>query len=202
MGKGTVPGGTELYMGTAALSERDYVHEAIEQADLIITIGHDTIEKPPFIMGKVGPNVVHVGYQPATVEQVYFPQSEVIGDIGPSLKSLADRLEASSRTHSALLHLREHILEPDRRAGDGRSLHAPAARPRHSRGHADDGILALDNGMFKIWFARNYRTQDGEHPAARQCSCHDGRRAAVGDDGRRCCIRSAVSWRSAAMAAS
>ena len=30
MGKGTVPGGTELYMGTAALSERDYVHEAIE----------------------------------------------------------------------------------------------------------------------------------------------------------------------------
>ena len=51
MGKGTVPGGTELYMGTAALSERDYVHEAIDRADLIITIGHDTIEKPPFIMG-------------------------------------------------------------------------------------------------------------------------------------------------------
>ena len=22
----------------------------------------------------------------------------------------------------------------------------------------DDGILCLDNGMFKIWFARNYRT--------------------------------------------
>src|SRR4249920_952353 len=73
MGKGTVPGGTELYMGTAALSERDYVHEAIERADLIITIGHDTVEKPPFIMGKGGPKVVHVGYQPATVEQVYFP---------------------------------------------------------------------------------------------------------------------------------
>ena len=31
MGKGTVPGGTDLYMGTAALSERDYVHEAIEE---------------------------------------------------------------------------------------------------------------------------------------------------------------------------
>jgi len=31
MGKGTVPGGSELYMGTAALSERDYVHEAIER---------------------------------------------------------------------------------------------------------------------------------------------------------------------------
>ena len=68
MGKGTVPGGTELYMGTAALSERDYVHEAIEQADVIITIGHDTVEKPPFIMGPAGPQVIHVGYRPAHVE--------------------------------------------------------------------------------------------------------------------------------------
>ena len=55
MGKGTVPGGTALYMGTAALSERDYVHEAIERADLIIAVGHDTIEKPPFLMGPGGP---------------------------------------------------------------------------------------------------------------------------------------------------
>ena len=46
MGKGTVPAGTELYMGTAALSERDYVHDAIDRADLIVTVGHDTSEKP------------------------------------------------------------------------------------------------------------------------------------------------------------
>ena len=159
MGKGTVPGGTELYMGTAALSERDYVHEAIEQADLIITIGHDTIEKPPFIMGKGGPNVVHVGYQPATVEQVYFPQSEVIGDIGPSLKALADRLEGKVPNAQALLHLRERILEriavraTEDRFTPQRLVHDIREVMPH------DGILALDNGMYKIWFARNYRTR-------------------------------------------
>ena len=48
MGKGAVSGGSELYIGTAALSERDYVHQAIDRADLIISIGHDTVEKPPF----------------------------------------------------------------------------------------------------------------------------------------------------------
>src|SRR5208337_2677796 len=110
MGKGTVPGGTELYMGTAALSERDYVHEAIDRADLIITIGHDTVEKPPFIMGPGGPQVVHVGYQPASVEQVYFPQTELVGDIGPSLRLLADRVEGRIPNASALLPLREGIL--------------------------------------------------------------------------------------------
>jgi acetolactate synthase-1/2/3 large subunit len=159
MGKGTVPGGTELYMGTAALSERDYVHEAIERADLIVTIGHDTIEKPPFIMGANGPQVIHVGYQPANVEQVYFPQAEVIGDLGPSLRLLADRIEGKIPNAQALLPLREGILNritarateerctPQRIVHDVREIMPP------------DGILALDNGMYKIWFARNYRTK-------------------------------------------
>ena len=74
----------KLYMGTAALSERDYVHDAIDRADLIIAIGHDTVEKPPFLMGRGGPKVIHVGYTPAKVEEVYFPHAEVVGDIGPS----------------------------------------------------------------------------------------------------------------------
>src|SRR5450756_193531 len=97
-------------MGTAALSERDYVHEAIEKADLVITIGHDTVEKPPFIMGPRGPDVIHVGYLPATVEQVYFPQAEVVGDLGPSLRLLADRIAGRMHHAQALLPLREGIL--------------------------------------------------------------------------------------------
>jgi len=159
MGKGTVPGGTELYMGTAALSERDYIHEAIERADLIITIGHDTVEKPPFIMGRSGPEVIHIGYQPAHVEQVYFPQAEIVGDLGLSLRLLADRVEGKIPHAQALLPLREGILSriearatedrltPQRLVHDVREVMPP------------DGILALDNGMYKIWFARNYRTR-------------------------------------------
>ena len=97
MGKGAVTGGSDLYMGTAALSERDYVHRAIDRADLIIAIGHDTVEKPPFFMGPGGPTVLHVGYLPAIVEEVYFPQAELVGDVGPSLTLLADRLEHGCR---------------------------------------------------------------------------------------------------------
>ncbi|WP_342726835.1 acetolactate synthase large subunit [Bradyrhizobium sp. B097] len=160
MGKGTVSGGTNQYMGTAALSERDYVHEAIDRADLIIAIGHDTIEKPPFIMGPKGPQVVHVSYTPATVEQVYFPQSEVIGDVGPSLELLADRLEGKLPHASALLSLREGILAKiTDRATEGRWPPTPQRIVHDVRQVIpEDGIVALDNGMYKIWFARNYRT--------------------------------------------
>jgi acetolactate synthase I/II/III large subunit len=159
MGKGTVPGGTELYIGTAALSERDYVHDAIERADLIVTIGHDTVEKPPFIMGKGGPKVVHVGYQPATVEQVYFPQAEVIGDIGPSLRLLADQVAGKIPNAQVLLPLREQILAHiTERATEDRFT---PQRIVHDvrKVMPEDGIVALDNGMYKIWFARNYRTR-------------------------------------------
>ena len=158
MGKGTVPGATELYMGTAALSARDHVHEAIEQADLIVCIGHDTVEKPPFVMSARGPQVVHVGYSPACVEEVYFPHAEVVGDMGPSLQLLADRLEGELPRAQALLPLREGILARlAERAEDARFI---PQRIVHDVRQVmpKDGILALDNGMYKIWFARNYRT--------------------------------------------
>lgn len=39
-----------LYLGCCALSAKDYEHVCIEKADLIIMVGHDVVEKPPFIM--------------------------------------------------------------------------------------------------------------------------------------------------------
>ena len=160
MGKGTVPGGSNLYMGTTALSERDYVHEAIDQADLIIAIGHDTVEKPPFLMGEGGPQVIHVSYTPANVEQVFFPHAEVVGDVGPSLELLADRVEGKLTNAGALLSLRERILSRIAdRATEDRFPPTPQRLVHDVRQVIPtDGIVCLDNGMYKIWFARNYRT--------------------------------------------
>ena len=161
MGKGAVTGGSGLYMGTAALSERDYVHRAIDRADLIISIGHDTVEKPPFLMGPAGPTVLHVGYLPATVEEVFFPQAELVGDVGPSLTLLADRLEGRLPRAQALIGLRADILAHIAdRAEESRWPPTPQ-RIVHDVREAvpEDGIVCLDNGMYKIWFARNYRTQ-------------------------------------------
>ena len=56
-------------------------------------------------MGDNGPKVIHVGYQPANVEQVYFPQAEVVGDLGASLRLLADRVEGKIPNATALLPL-------------------------------------------------------------------------------------------------
>ena len=161
MGKGAVAGGSSLYMGTAALSERDYVHDAIERADLILAIGHDTVEKPPFVMGAGPARVIHLSSAPASVEEVYFPHAEVVGDIGASLTLLADRLAGQLPNAAALIPLREPILAHlAEGAQDARFPITPQRIVHEVRAvMPKDGIVALDNGMYKIWFARSYRTQ-------------------------------------------
>lgn len=161
MGKGAVTGGSNLYMGTAALSEGDYVHEAVARADLILAIGHDTIEKPPFLMkDNGGPKVIHVGFQSATVEQVYHPDIEVIGDIGASATALAERLEGKLIEDAGTSELRKKILSRlNDRAEEDRFPITPQRLVHDVRqAMPEDGIVCLDNGMYKIWFARNYRT--------------------------------------------
>ena len=161
MGKGAVAGGSNLYMGTAALSEGDYVHEAIERADVIVAIGHDTVEKPPFLMKNAGgPEVIHLGYQSATVEQVYHPDIEVIGDLGASVEALGERLEGRLSPDQGMLDLRQKILARINDRADEDCFPITPQRIVHDvrKVMPDDGIVCLDNGMYKIWFARNYRT--------------------------------------------
>lgn len=163
MGKGAVTGGSNLYLGTAALSERDYIHDAIDRADLIIAIGHDTVEKPPFLMGRAlgGRKVIHIGYASAKVEEVYHPDAELIGDIGASVSALADRLGGRIGEQGEMLALRQEVLSKiNERCEDPRFPVIPQRLVHDIRAVVpEDGIVCLDNGMYKIWFARNYRTR-------------------------------------------
>jgi acetolactate synthase-1/2/3 large subunit len=160
MGKGAVNGNSDLYLGTAALSSDDYVHLASDHADLIIAIGHDTVEKPPFIMHPGGPEVIHIDFNPADIDQIYYPYVEVIGDIADSITRIAKSLEKSQHDFSYYHKVQALVLK---RLAEGAA--DPRYPPTPQRIVADvrsimpdDGILCLDNGMYKIWFARNYRT--------------------------------------------
>ncbi len=159
MGKGVLDERSELCLGTAALTENDYLHCAIERADLIISVGHDVTEKPPAIMGRGGRKVIHVNFYPADIDEVYCPVHEVVGDIARSICAISDTIKVSkgwdfSYFKKVIKGLKKHImdksddpgfpLKPQRIVCDLREVVPP------------DGILALDNGMYKIWIARNY----------------------------------------------
>jgi acetolactate synthase-1/2/3 large subunit len=163
MGKGVVDENHPLFLGNAALSANDFLHRAIEHADLIINVGHDVIEKPPFFMTQNGLNVIHVNFLPAIVDPVYFPQLEVVGDIANSVWQVKERILKQGRWDFAYFlkvkeKVEEHLKEgtedsrfpiyPQRLVADVREAMPP------------NGIIALDNGVYKIWFARNYKAHE------------------------------------------
>ncbi|MBF0340632.1 MAG: acetolactate synthase large subunit [Magnetococcales bacterium] len=160
MGKGVVDESRAGYLGTAALTDGDYLHCAIDWADLIIAVGHDVTEKPPAIMGHGGSAaVIHINFTPAEVDDVYFPELEVVGDIARGIEALTRLLVPSpdwdfSYFHQVGLDHARHVLD----RGDSPAYPLLPQRVVRDlrRAMPDDGILALDNGMYKLWIARNY----------------------------------------------
>jgi len=159
MGKGVLDERHPLYLGCAALSANDYLHCAIDRADLIINVGHDVVEKPPFIMKQGGAQVIHVNFLTAKVDPIYFPQLEVIGDIANAIWQMKERITRQPYWDVSYFlrikqQLHEHIV---RDADDPRFPMIPqriVADVRESM--PIDGIVALDNGMYKLWFTRHY----------------------------------------------
>ena len=162
MGKGVIDETRPLWMGTAALSDHDFVHRAIDDADCIINIGHDVIEKPPFFMREGRRTVIHVNYKGAVVDPVYFPQIEVVGDIANAVWQLTEALEPQSHWDFGCFDRARAAMEEQLR---DRADHArfPMVSQRLVADMAavlgPDDIISLDNGLYKLWFARNHRCQ-------------------------------------------
>ena len=177
MGKGVVDEHHPLFIGTAAFAENDYVHCAISHADLIINVGHDVIEKPPFIMhrrsapdqqhGENVATVIHINFYSAQVDNVYFPQLEVVGDIANTLWQLKEKITRQQHWDFSYFmrvkqKLEEHIAEkasasdfpliPQRIVADVQNA------MRGNGGESRENIVTLDNGMYKLWFARNFKS--------------------------------------------
>ena len=159
LGKGVIDELHPKFLGCAALSAGDFVHRAIEAADLIINVGHDVIEKPPFFMKPGGAEVIHVSTNTAEVDPVYFPQIEVIGDIANAIWQIKEDIVPSGRWNcDAMLRARAaECAHRDSMCNDMRFPIFPACLVQQVRdAMPPDGIVCLDNGVYKIWFARNY----------------------------------------------
>jgi acetolactate synthase-1/2/3 large subunit len=131
----------------------------VEIADLIINIGHDVVEKPPFFMHEGGTQVIHINFNSAQVDEVYFPQLEIVGDIKTTVNRLAQELELNNCSLELLAFrkcIKQVIHEKDNDASYPLLPQRIVADVR--RGLDKDAIIALDNGMYKIWFARHYHT--------------------------------------------
>jgi len=160
MGKGVIDERHPKFLGTAALSSHDFIHNAVNRADLIINVGHDVIEKPPFFMEEGGTKVIHVNFFPAQVDEVYFPQLNVIGDIATSVNHINSHVTDKSNWDLSYFERIKIEVEGhlNKYSEDNRFPILPQRLVHIIREELpEDGIVTLDNGVYKIWFARNYK---------------------------------------------
>ncbi len=161
MGKWVVAGRQENYLGTAALTSGDYIHDAIAKSDLILSVGYDNVEKPTDILGINGIPVININFTTSYFDYVYSPYLDIIGDIGNIFWNLCEaHIDAS---HWNFEEIYEINTKNKKKIEDTLSLEDNTAQmmPRRLASElrevlADEDILTLDNGLYKVWLARNY----------------------------------------------
>lgn len=160
MGKGALDETHPRWLGTAALSGGDLLHRAIEASDCILNVGHDVVEKPPFVMKPGGPTVIHVNSSSAEVDPVYHPHIEVVGDIANALWRMSEALSPPPSWDTTLFSAVRASLDEHLAEGYSETrfpVHPARLVAEVRRATPDDGIVCLDNGMYKLWFARYFR---------------------------------------------
>ncbi len=161
MGKWVVEGKSEYNLWTAALTENDYIHKAVELSDLIIAVGYDSVEKPTQVIANGQTEVVHVNFTPSSMDSVYSPSLEVVWDIWNTFWRLAeDTIDSSNWDFSEIYKKREEsiiAIRENAKLEEGFDYMMPRKLSSDLRESlADDDILSLDNGLYKVWIARNY----------------------------------------------
>jgi acetolactate synthase-1/2/3 large subunit len=159
MGKGVLSDASDYSLFAAGIHRRDYVNCGIDRADLIITIGYNIVEYPPFVWNKdLDKKIINVDFSGADVDTFYNPDIEVIGDISCSLQQLGELVD-DRKSDGTFREVREFL---DRKLSIEFNKQYPVTPQdvvRHVRevlSHED--ILTLDNGIYKLWFSRLYRT--------------------------------------------
>ena len=162
MGKWVVDESLPQYIWTAALTANDYIHPIIDKADLLIVIWYDIVEKPTnYRHSNPDTQIIHMNFTTAEVDDIYMPQLEVIWDIANTLWQLHESdLDASmwnfGDVYDAVAHMREQFVESDKKE-ESSSVMMPRTLARMLRGMLEaEDIVALDNGFYKVWIARNY----------------------------------------------
>ena len=92
MGKGAVDRDAAYCLFGIGLQQRDWPALAVEEADVVITLGYDLVEYPPRLWNPGGDKcVIHVDFLPAEIDDAYQPSVECVGDLAHTLWMLNTR---------------------------------------------------------------------------------------------------------------
>ncbi len=160
MGKGVLSDASEYSLFTTGMHRRDYVNCGLDRADLVITIGYHVVEYPPYVWNRnLDKKILNIDFTEAEPDKYFNPVLEVVGDISDALRLLGAQI-APKKNDEVFPAVRAFL---NKKLGGGPSARTFPPTPWEVVWHvrnvlAEDDIVALDNGIYKLWFSRLYKT--------------------------------------------
>jgi acetolactate synthase I/II/III large subunit len=159
MGKGVLSDASEFSLFSTGIHRHDYVSCGLDRADLVITVGYNIVEYPPSVWNSsLDKKIIHIDFSEAELDKYYNPAIEVTGDVAAALHLL--EMQVTPRKKDDVFPAVRAFLAR-KMEGELGSKFPPDPRDvvRHVRNVLDEGdIVSLDNGIYKLWFCRLYKT--------------------------------------------
>jgi len=167
MAKGAVDMDADYCLYTVGLGNKDLPTIAIDEADLVITIGFDMVEYHPKLWNPAkNKTIIHADFLPAEIDEHYHPEVEMVGDLAHTLWMLNERLDNFGVPNYELEYQRdlrtrmqaewalhaddntEGSIRPQKMLWDTRQILGP------------NDILLSDVGAHKMWIARHFHCHE------------------------------------------
>ena len=171
MGKGAVPRDDEHCLFTMGLQGQDYINIAMDESDLIITVGYDLVEyAPEFFNRKGDKKIIHIDFWPAEIDHFYSVEVDIVSDVADALWQINEELNRRFDDDGKLplfnisgrQKLREAILDDFAMEKDDKSFPMKPQKilwdAREALGPGD--ILLSDVGAHKMWISRYYQCDE------------------------------------------
>jgi acetolactate synthase-1/2/3 large subunit len=161
MGKGVLSEDHPQSLFSLGIHKKDYVNCALEDADLVITLGYNIVEYPPYVWNEgKDKRILHIDFVPAEPDVYYRPALNIVGDISHALWAIRSRIGEVSYENAHHAELRRVFDEKLHQENPAECFPVKPQCMVHDVRQVmpRDGIVCLDNGIYKIWFARMYKT--------------------------------------------
>jgi acetolactate synthase-1/2/3 large subunit len=156
----------EHFFGRIGLFRNQPGDLVLEKADVIITIGYDSVEYDPKYWNNVGNRtIIHLDEVRADIDHYYQPSIELVGDIESTVQRIKDKLTNLNMTKDSLTYLEEMRHKLDARDEPPKKANGNLVHPLsliHTLRHliSDDTTVTCDVGSHYIWMARHFRSYE------------------------------------------